>query len=65
MPDCSCALQFPGEDRIADSPGACDATTEYNATEVFCSEPGGHDGPHRACTVTEHPLTAWEGDDGE
>lgn len=65
MADCNCAMQSPGEDRIDDSPNACGATTEYNGNVVFCSEPGGHDGPHRACTINEHPLTAWEDDDGE
>jgi len=65
MPNCSCAMNYPREDRNADSPEACDATTEYNGTEALCSEPGGHDGLHRACTVTEHPLTTWEDDDGE
>lgn len=65
MPECNCGLQSPGEDRIAVSPEACDAITEYNGKGVICCQPRGHDGPHKACTVNEHPLTTWEDDDGE
>jgi hypothetical protein len=65
MADCNCPMQSPGEDRIAHSPEACDATTEFNGKVVICSEPGGHDGPHMACTTNEHPLTTWGDDDGE
>jgi hypothetical protein len=58
-------MQSPREDIIADSPEACDATTEHNGNVVFCSQPCGHDGPHMACTINEHPLTTWEAGDGE
>lgn len=26
---------------------------------VICSRPEGHDGPHAACSVTEHPTEVW------
>jgi hypothetical protein len=64
MPNCSCALK--ASRKIAhDPPEACDASIMHNGERVLCSEPGGHDGPHMACTIGEHPLTTWEGGDGE
>ena len=26
----------------------------------ICSRPAGHDGPHAACTVAEHPAEVWD-----
>lgn len=38
---------------------------EHAATALVCSRPAGHDGPHGACSETEHPAMVWPEDGGE
>lgn len=37
----------------------CNADSPNGA---MCTRPDGHDGPHTACNVLEHPTETWEAD---
>lgn len=41
---------------------ACDE--KHPEKRFICTRPPGHDGPHSACTPSEHPLEWWGQDDG-
>lgn len=42
------------------SDGSLDRCNEENTTGLMCSKPAGHDGPHAACSVVEHPKEVWD-----
>lgn len=54
MSDCNCVLKN-------DWPGS-DPCNEESPQGNICSKPTGHDGPHAACNVVEHPTEVWEKD---
>lgn len=54
MTECNCPLKAD-EDR---GMSACNA--EHPESDFLCSKPEGHNGPHAACNVVEHPVATWE-----
>jgi hypothetical protein len=48
--------------RTSDDTSVCNARSD---DANLCGKPNGHDGPHAACTVAEHPVEVWDGDDDD
>ncbi|WP_148708253.1 hypothetical protein [Haloferax sp. Atlit-12N] len=59
MSECDCPLE--GDSYATATPDACNETDETG--DFMCSKPAGHDGPHAACNVVEHPSKVWGEDD--
>jgi hypothetical protein len=55
--NCECS-----EERCLCGNEACDE--KHPEKRFICTRPPGHDGPHSACTPSEHPIEWWERDDG-
>lgn len=47
--ECSIRNDWDGDECLAE-----------NYEGLMCSRPEGHDGPHVACGMNEHPMEAWE-----
>lgn len=52
--ECQCVLR-----RETDDQSVCYAESDGGN---LCGKPEGHDGPHAACNVVEHPMEVWGGD---
>jgi len=52
MSECNCPIR-PDDGRDAT---ACNVESPDGN---LCSKPKGHDGPHTACSVFEHPVEVW------
>jgi len=50
---CDCPLR-------GDSDPSAERCHEPGPRETICTRPAGHDGPHAACSVAEHPVVTWE-----
>lgn len=57
--ECGCNLENDWTDEEAEA-GEC---LEESGAAHYCSKPAGHDGPHAACAVTEHPQEVWADDE--
>lgn len=52
MSECNCILRREVEDSTV--------CNEESDAGNLCGKPDGHDGPHAACSVAEHPVEVWE-----
>jgi hypothetical protein len=50
---CGCAIR----NDVPDDADACGATSP---NDLRCTKPPGHDGQHAACSLSQHPIEAWE-----
>lgn len=51
--ECDCPMQ-------GETPADEERCMDEKEQGVICSKPDGHDGPHAACNVAEHPMEVWE-----
>jgi len=56
MSECECVIQSESDHVHA---GVCNVESPEGN---LCSRPSGHDGPHSACNVSQHPIETWGGE---
>jgi len=63
MPDadvCECVIKGHHDE---DDDECSSTLTRYDGATLLCTRPAGHEGPHAACNVNQHPITTWGADD--
>lgn len=52
---CDCVMEGETDASV----DRCGDHVELPTTGYICTRPAGHDGPHTACNVSEHPAWVW------